>query len=331
MKGNRQLPPNLKIMQLYTSFANTGVVCTLVKSGVMEHLRDSTKTLGQIASAGKYNPDVLFRILRYAEAIELVSLSGDRYSITETGKLLLKDVPGSLSVGAMLFGSEPWQKSWRNLSYSLETGSPAFENALGKPFFEFLNQNPLYGDPFDKWMTISTTIVSKAIVEAYDFAPYKTICDIGGGQGILLKYILESNPHLKGILYDQESVVSNNLLSDLSSRVEIRSGNFFESVPSADVLIMKYILHDWDDKKSLQILNACRKQMNSNNKLLILEMIIDKASDLIGLFFDLHMQIITAGRERTENEFRQLLGSGGLKLNRIIPTRSPMKIIEAVL
>jgi len=94
-------------------------------------------------------------------------------------------------------------------------------------------------------MTILTTLASKAIAEAYDFTPYKTICDIGGGQGILLKCILDRNPHLKGILYDQESVVRKHLLAGISGRVEIKSGNFFETVPSADVLMMKSIIHDW--------------------------------------------------------------------------------------
>ena len=95
--------------------------------------------------------------------------------------------------------------------------------------------------------------------------------------------------------------------------------------------MMKSVLHDWDDKKSLRILNACKKVMTQNTKLLIIEMVIGSHSDLSGFFYDLHMQTMLAGKERTEDEFRILLQKAGLKFNRLIPTKSPMKIIEAAL
>lgn len=329
---NQKYPPNYySVMQLCTGFANVNVIYTLVKSGVIEQMRNSEKTLEEITSSGKYNPNVLFRLLRYAAAIGLVSLNDNTYSLTDNGKFLLKDVSGSMYYGVMLFGAGPWHRSWNNLMYSLETGKPAFEHTMGEPFFSFLNLHPQYGEPFDKWMSAVSDMASKAIVEAYNFSPYKTVCDIGGGRGSLLKEILDSNAHLKGILYDQESVVNKHVLGDMLERVEIKPGNFFESVPSADVLMMKTIVHDWDDDKSLIILSTCKKQMKPNTKLLIIETVIDNTTDLIGLFFDLHMQVITAGRERTESEFRQLLERAGMKLNRIIATKSMIKIIEATL
>jgi hypothetical protein len=294
-------------------------------------MHHSPKTIEEFVSAGKLDPNVLFRILRYAAAIGLVTLEGKNYSLTDSGRFLLKDVPGSMYYAVILFGAEPWHRSWNNLSYSLETGKSAFEHSTGEPFFSFLNHHPQYGEPFDKWMSAVSGMISKAIAEAYEFSPYKTVCDIGGGQGFLLKGILNMNPHLKGILFDRENVVNKHVLGDMADRVEIRSGDFFESVPSADVLMMKTIIHDWDDNKSIMILNSCKKVMKPGSKLLILEIIIDGSSDLIGLFFDLHMQVLSAGRERTESEFRQLLGKAGLKLNQIILTKSQIKIIEAAL
>lgn len=81
-------------------------------------------------------------------------------------------------------------------------------------------------------------MVARAIAEAYDFSSFYTVCDIGEGQGILLKSILSANPHLKGVLYDQESVVKDHVLADMSERAEVLAGNFFEGVPKANVLIM---------------------------------------------------------------------------------------------
>lgn len=327
----QQLLPGTKIWRLCLGFANTNVIYALVKSGVIEQMRDTPKTLEQLSSECKLNSDVLFRVLRFAAALDLIALNSNQYSLTEAGRFLLKDVPGSIYGGMLLFGTEPWQKSWNNLLHTLTTGEAAFDKATGSQFFDFLNEHPDYGEPFHKWMTTISIVISKAVPEVYDFSVCKTICDIGGGQGLLLKSILKAYPNLNGILYDQESVVKDHLLGEMAGRVEIKSGNFFDSVPSAEILMMKSILHDWDDNKSLQILSSCRKVMTENTKLLIIEMVIDSRSDLTGLFYDLHMQVIIGGKERTEDEFRILLRKAGLKLNRLIATKSPIYIIEAVL
>lgn len=327
----QEIPPQLRVWHLGVGFANTAVLHALVKTGVIEHMRQQPRSLPGLAQACGLNPDVLYRILRYAVALGVVGYSEGQYSLTETGTLLLKDVPGSLQGGILLFGSEPWQRGWQNLTYSLTTGDPAFEQAMGDPFFKYLDNHPEVGVPFHQWMTISTTMAALAITEAYDFSPFKSLCDIGGGQGILLKSILTANPHLHGILYDQENVVSNHVLADLAERVTIESGNFFEHVPAADVLMMKSVLHDWSDEKCQVILNHCRQTMQPSSRLLIIERVIAPRSDLIGAFFDLHMQVISGGKERTEDEFTVLLQKSGLKLNRILPTNSPMSIVEASL
>ncbi len=326
-----EISPQARIWQFSLGFANTAVLHVLVKSGVIEHMRQQPRTLDELAGSCGLNSDVLFRILRFAAALGVVRYNEGQYSLTQTGTLLLKDVPGSLSVGILLFGSEPWQRSWQRLSYSLTTGNNAFEQAMGDGFFTYLEKHPEYGTPFHQWMTISTTMVALAVAEAYDFAPFKSACDIGGGQGILLRSILAANPHLRGVLYDQENVVKDHVLADFAGRVEIQTGNFFERVPAADVLMLKSVLHDWSDEKCQVILSHCRQTMQPSSRLLIIERVIESQSDLIGAFFDLHMQVISGGRERTENEFRVLLHKAGMKLSRIVPTSSPMKILEASL
>lgn len=94
---------------------------------------------------------------------------------------------------------------------------------------------------------------------------------------------------------------------------------------------MKQVLHDWNDEKCQMILSRCRQAMQPSSRLLIVEMAIDSPADLMGAFFDLHMQVVLGGKERTESEFNALLQKAGMKLSRIIPTRSPVKIIEATL
>jgi hypothetical protein len=324
-----QVPPPARIWQLGLGFANTAVLHALVKTGVIEQLREQPKRLPELAQACGLNTEVLYRTLRFAAVSDVVTQDGEQYALTDVGRLLLKDVPGSLYMGLLLLGSEPWQRAWQHFTHALTTGENAFEPAMGAGFFEYLNQHSEYGGPFSEWMTISTTMAARAIVEAYDFSPYGTVCDVGGGQGILLKSILTANPHLRGILYDQESVVTTHVLADLGQRVEIQTGNFFEHVPAADVLLLKHVLHDWNDEKCQTILSHCRQAIQPSARLLIIEMVIASPTDLLGAFYDLHMQVLLGGRERTENEFRILLETAGLNLHRVILTQSPLKIIEA--
>ena len=326
-----QVPPQLRIWQIGLGFANTAVLHALIKAGVIEQMREKPRSLPELAQACSLNADMLRRTLRFAAVIDVVAENGSQYALTDVGRYLLKDVPGSLYMGVMLIGSEPWQKAWQNFDHALATGGDAFEPVMGASFFEYLDQHPEHGTPFNQWQTILTTMAADAVAEGFDFTPFGTICYVGGGQGILLKKILSANPHLRGILFDQENVVKDHALADLAGRVEIQSGNFFEHVPSADILVMKNILHDWNDEKCLVILDQCRRALRPDSRLLIVEMVIASPTDLIGAFYDLHMQVVLGGRERTESEFSLLLEKAGLKLNRIIPTKSPMKIVEVTL
>src|SRR6266566_3135347 len=267
-----QEPPQARIWQLGLGFATTTVLSALVKAGVIEQLGEHPKTLPELVQACGLNADVLSRTLRFAAVIDVVTLNGEQYALTDVGRLLLKDVPGSLYMFLLLMGNEPWRNAWNNFSHTLATGDNAFEPVMGVGFFEYLDQHPEYGAPLNQWMTI---------------------------------------------------------LTSMAARVEIQPGNFFERVPGSDVLLLKHVLHDWSDEKCQVILSHCREAMQPSSRLLIVEMVIPSPPDLTGAFYDLHMQVLQGGRERTENEFRVLLQKEGLKLKRMIATKAPMQIIEA--
>ena len=326
-----QLSPQARLWQLGLGFANTSVLHALVKSGVIERLRAGPSGVPELAQAAGLDAGMLSRTLRFAAALGVVAQDGEQYRLTDVGRLLLEGEPGSMYQGLMLIGAEPWRNAWGNFMHSLTTGESAFEPVMGANFFDYLGRHPEYGVPFDRWQTTLTTAAARAVSDAYDFTPFASICDVGGGQGILLKSILAANPHLHGILYDQESVTKDHLLVDLAGRVDVRCGDFFERVPGADALLMKNVLHDWSDEKCDVILRRCREAMRPQARLLVVEMVIATPADLMGAFYDLHMQVMLGGKERTEEEFRALLGNAGFTLQRVIATASPLKILEATL
>ena len=109
------------------------------------------------------------------------------------------------------------------------------------------------------------------------------------------------------------------------------SGDFFKAVPKGgDAYIMKHIIHDWDDDRSIAILRSIRAAMNPGGRVILLESVLPAANVAdLGKVIDLEMVVMTGGRERTADEFRRLFDRAGFTLTRVIPTKSPLSVIEA--
>jgi hypothetical protein len=186
-------------------------------------------------------------------------------------------------------------------------------------------------------MASATEGAARAVATAYDFSQAKGIVDVGGGTGAFLAGILQANPHARGILFDQPSVVADagGLLTSagVADRCEVLGGDFFEAVPSGgDVYILSWIIHDWDDQRSVAILQNCRRAMGDAARLLVLEQVIPAGNEpSLSKLYDLHMLTLSpSGRERREDEYRALLAAADLRLSRIIPTGVPRSVIEAL-
>jgi ubiquinone/menaquinone biosynthesis C-methylase UbiE len=173
-----------------------------------------------------------------------------------------------------------------------------------------------------------------AVAAAYDLSSARSVVDIGGGFGALLTAILQRNAGPKGVLFDLPHVIAEartKFDSALASRVEFVPGDFFKAVPSGhDVYLMKYILHDWNDERSRAILASTRAAMRGRGTLLVVEVIVNAPNQAGGKVGDVFMLVRTGGRNRTEQEYRDLLASGGFDLTRVIRTASDLSVMEAV-
>lgn len=318
-------PPQARFFQWMLGWATIYLCHSLVKTGVIEQIAGRPCTVDEIANTCKLHPETLFRALRLATVQEITVRDGDRYTLADFGRLLLKSTPGSLNSALVLAGLDGYQRPWQNFAYSLATGESAFTQVMGIPFFDYLEQNPEYGLPFQQQMNAYAIMAEPVLAAAYDFSPFRTTCDVGGGTGTFLKRVLDANPHLHGILFDLPGMTANHVLGDKNDQVEIVSGSFFEQVPSADLLILKTVLHDWSDEKCAVILERCRQAMQPGSRLLIIDRILAEPLDSISLFYDLHMLVQIGGRERTAAEFKELLTRAGFQMQRIItPGESPL-------
>ena len=139
-----------------------------------------------------------------------------------------------------------------------------------------------------------------------------------------------------GALFDlpqvEEGVQDNLVQEGLADRCEVVAGDFFETVPSgANAYVLKYVIHDWDDERSLAILKNCRRQMTDDARLLLIETVVPGPGEPhYAKLQDLEMLVLAGAQERTTEEYSSLLSKAGFKLVRVVPTEEPVSIIEAV-
>jgi SAM-dependent methyltransferase len=227
---------------------------------------------------------------------------------------------------------------WADVMKTMRNGKTHHENNHGMPFFAWYDSKPDYRRIFDEAMTSMSAIAISTITAAYDFSAFKTIVDVGGGEGGLLAAILRTAPHLQGVLFDLPHVIRKaeevGLLSpaDVAARVVVLGGDFFDEIPPGhDAYVLKWILHDWNDIDSLRLLASCHRAMRGSGRLLIVEMLVgNKNQHSLAKISDIGMLVLTGGRERTELEYRELLRQAGFVLQRVVSTASGYSVLEAV-
>jgi len=332
-------PPQTEVLELLTRKIAAQALTQVAELGVADLLKDGPRTAEQLAAAARVQEDVLYRVMRALAGVGFFTEHPGRvFANNANSEVLRTDVPGSMRAMARWLGEETsWWKAWGHLGHSLRSGGSAAEVAFGGTAFEFFGREPRVNEIFQAAMTDFSVVTARAVVEAYDFSGIRRIVDVGGGHGTLLSAILSALPEATGVLYDLPEAIDG---ADATlkacgqfKRIEKVAGNFFDTVPdNADAYIMKHIIHDWDDARCIRLLENCHKGLNPGGRVLIVEQVInDRPESVMGKLFDLEMLVMTSGgRERTEGEFQKLLRSAGFEMQRIVPTKSPVCVVEAV-
>lgn len=333
----QQTPPPAQMMQMITGFWTSCCIYNAAKLNIADLLADKPQTIEELAEASRCDAPSLYRVLRALAGVGIFSENGNgEFSNTELSYTLRTDVPGSMKAMALAQLGDHYN-AWGNLLYSIKTGNIAFDKVEGMPIWKYYETHPEEGVNFMKAMTGLTKAVAMNVLPCYDFTQFKTITDVGGGNGALLMAVLNEAKDAKGIVFDEEYVVGETekalAATEFAGRCEVAAGSFFDFIPEgSDAYLMKMVLHDWNDEQSLAILNNCSKAMKPGSKLLVLESVIPEGNAFHpGKFMDINMMAMTGGRERTEKEFTTLFAKAGLKLSRVIHTHSPMfSILEVV-
>jgi O-methyltransferase domain len=337
MTAQPQTPPaHVGILQIMNGGHVAGAIACLAQLGIPDLVDSAPKSTEELASQIGAEPQALYRLMRATASVGVLAEGPDgKFSQTPMSAALRSNATPSLRSVASMGGREWHARGWSQLEYCVRTGKQALDRIYGTHVFDFLKQHPEEGKIFNDAMTELSMIDGPAVAEAYNFDGIHSIVDVAGGHGFLLATILQRNPHLRGVLYEAPHVVegaTNGPLKPVMERCTLASGDMFSSVPAGfDAYIMKHIIHDWPDALCIQLLKACRKAVNANGRLLVVDSVIQPGNDSSpGKFLDLQMLIFPGGCERTEKQFRDLFVAAGWQLRRIIPTAASDSIVEGV-
>lgn len=264
------------------------------------------------------------------------------FSITKIGELLRKDNPHTLSGVVLLEEGPEHYAIWKHLPAMVKVGiQDGFVREFGYRIFDYLPLHPSYAEVFNQAMSSYSASQTKWVLEAldgYDFSEIQHICDIGGGQGHLICNLLLRNPSLKGTVLEMEHVIKDknllwaNKMGISADRCKYVNGNMFCETPPADAYLLKMILHDWNDEECIKILSNIERAAPKGARLFIVEHVIpDPDTPHFSKLFDIHMLCALTGKERTEEEYLELLKRAGFKyVSTHYPQSRIVGVIEAI-
>jgi O-methyltransferase domain/Dimerisation domain len=327
-------PAETVLTQMLLGSLASQALYVAAKLGIADLLVDGPKRVDELAKATETDAPSLYRVLRALASTGVFKEEDNQvFSLTPTAEPLRSDVPNSLRDVTIFWGEDWHWEVWGKTLYSVKTGKSAWSQIHGEEVFDYFAKNHEAARIFDRAMTSFSSVATKAVIEAYDFSGIEKLVDIAGGQGRLLNGVLEAYPSMRGVLFDLRHVIESALeTTTVSERCEYATGDFFVSVPSGgDAYMMKHIIHDWDDERAITILKNIKNAMNPGGRVLVVESVIaDGNGQDFGKLLDIEMLVSPGGKERTAAEYEDLFRRAGLRLTRIVPTKSPYSVIEAV-
>jgi len=333
--SRRFTAPNIAIVEMVQSFYVSKAIGVAAELNIAEHLTQCDRDISELAGLTNTDEESLYRLMRMLASQGIFKEKKKRlFSQNRLSKTMIDRTDSMRYMIMHLANPVNWQL-FNELNQVVKTGHNASEKILGMKVFEFLEKNPNNNKIYNTAMTNSSLMLSYAILSKYPFKKAECIVDIGGGEGTLLSMILIKNPALKGVLFDLPHVIKNAEKNfkkyNLSERVELLTGSFFETIPDGgDIYLMKNIIHNLSDQQAIDILLKIKNILSPKGRILIIESVIShKNRYSFAKLFDIQMMVSQdGGKERTKEEYSRIVNNAGLKINQIVQTVAPFSLIE---
>ncbi|GGQ12276.1 methyltransferase [Streptomyces griseomycini] len=319
-----------------------------VRLRVAELIGDGRRRAADVAAGAGAAQQPMTRLLRALAGLGLLREHGPgTFSVTPAGALLDPGHPDSVASFVRVFTEPVITRAWEHLDDSVRTGDVAFDAVFGTDFFSHLARHPELSAEFNAAMGQATGEAAAALPYAFDFGRFRSVTDVGGGDGTLLAAVLAAHPGLTGVVHDTAEGLGRAPETlrrhGVEERCSLVAGDFFRSVPEgSDLYLLKSVLHDWPDDRAAAILAHCREVLPPGGRVLIVEPVLPDivetetgahaADEGVTYLSDLNMLVNLGGRERTRGDFEDVCHRAGLSLTSVtpLPEAAPYSLLEAV-
>ncbi|KOV78042.1 methyltransferase [Nocardia sp. NRRL S-836] len=311
-----------RLSTMIEGYRASALVHVAAELGIATLLAERPRTAAELAQETRTNPRTLGQVLRALCGLGVLAEDDGALTLTPAGAFLDPRHPMSLHGQAVYFGG-PSYLSYSGLVESLREGGIAFDHVFGMPYYSYLDREPAMAEHYHRMIALPAGAAT-VIGTLFDFTTARQIVDVGGGNGSLLAEILTLAPQARGVLLElpltEPSALATLATAPGGDRCEFVAGDFREHVPAGgDVYVLSRVLANWADPMCERILGNCRDALRPGGRLLVFEMMMpDQVTEGMRVVDgDMNALAHLGGAVRTRAEFTALLGSAGLKLDRV--------------
>jgi hypothetical protein len=309
-----------RMTTMVTGFWVTQIVRAAAAFNLADHLAAGIDTPDAIAAAESTNLDATWRLIRTCASLGIVtSADGVRFTGTSLLSTLRKDDPNSMRGMALAQAAPGHWLSWGRFPDAVRSGERQIRAAHGEAdtIFDYFAKHPDEASYFTEAMSNLSAAVAIDIAAMIDTHNVNFALDIGGANGEVVRAMMRANPDLRAGVFDLPYVVPEAEAAarkdGLHDRFITVGGDFFESVPPADLYVLKYILHDWDDENCIGILKNCRASLQEGGRVVAIDYLVGElGTPGLPTLMDMNMLVMTNGKERGIEEFDELFDAAGL-------------------
>lgn len=328
-----------RLLELVNGNWTTQAIGVAAELGLADILADGPVDGATIAARTGCHAESLERLLRGLASLEVCTQEADgTWGLAPMGTMLKRGAHPSMRSWAIYSALHSWA-FWGHLLDSVKTGQSARRLLTGREGYAHLEADARAAAVFNRAMEEITHFVAAEVATVGGFEGLREVVDVGGGHGEMLGAVLAAHCRLRGIVFDLPHAAEGGrrLLEGLglADRARVASGSFFEAIPAgADAYLLKSIVHNWDDERSLAILARCREACPPGGRVMLIERILPArisgtAAERSTLRSDLNMMVGLGGRERTEAHMGELLSEAGFTPRRCVPVGFGFSLLEA--
>jgi precorrin-6B methylase 2 len=331
-----EIPAPQQMFQHITAYWVTQLMGTAARLGVADQLESGPLQVNELAAKVGAHSQALYRALRACTAVGVFTEQpGKSFANNALSQTLRSNVPGSMRDFAIAQSAPGHWRPWELLTQAVQTGRSTAREALSRELWDWYASHPEESAAFSGAMDNLAAQVAAEVTRAIDFSGVARVVDVGGASGTLVSAVLRAFPNTQGVLLDLPHVVEpvKKALAavGLGERCQAIAGDFFEAVPPGDVMLLKQILHDWNDEQCITLLSHCAQSLSKGGRVLVVEMVISEdGRPSAAHLMDVNMLVLLPGKERTATEYGKLFAAAGLRLECVHATHSPFSIVEAV-